>query len=145
MLGKAVAVVAGELVDHVAGDGEGPLEVNLVAGHVVRREERLDRVHVRVDAPVGVGALERAVVDVDGHPVGVAPEAPVEDGERVVEDRPGVLVAGRDRGGGGEDDKRVGVSGFGVVRRDGGAALVRRHGRIPAAVLVVAEAAAQRR
>jgi hypothetical protein len=65
----------------------------------VRREECLDGVHVRVDAPVGVGVLERAVVDVDRHPVGVPPEELVEHGERVLEDRPGILVASGDRGG----------------------------------------------
>ncbi len=139
VLGDPPVVRRSEVVDHARGDPQRTLAQGGVIEHVGGRQQRLDGVHVGVDAAVGIERRPRLVPLLDDHPERLVPEVVEQHGEGLGEQpvRPGTL--GRGGAGRGEYDERVLVGGL-----VGGGRPVLRQPRPPAAVDAVPEQTAQR-
>ena len=125
-------------VDDVVDDAAGAGAIGLVAGHVRHGQERLDGVHVGVDAAVRVQLGELGVPGVHGQTVLLVPEVRVVGVERFGEQFLGARASDQRGRGGGQDDEGVRVA---DLARLGGA--VRGDGRVPAAVRIVMQRPAQ--
>ena len=137
VLRRAPAVVL-RPADHVINDTPCASAVRLISRRVRHREKCLDRVHVRVEAAVPVADRKFRVPGIAREPLIFVPEMRVVHSLRIAEQllRAGTAreIPARCR----EHDKCVRVALLVRERR-----AVRRHARIPAAVLFVMQLAAE--
>ena len=85
MLRQCPVVVAGELVDRTGSDTDGSVEPHALTRDVGRCEQRLNGVHVRVDAAILLAVREGAVIGVHAHAGGFIEELLIEHLESFVE------------------------------------------------------------
>ena len=137
MLGDAPVVLLGPR-EHMADNPAGALTPAVVAGHVGHGEAGLDRVHVRVEAAVGVELGELGVPCVDAQADLVIPEARQVHVLRLVEQLARARAAREQRRRRREQHERVRVR-----LLAGHVADARGDLRVPAVVLVVVQRAAQ--
>ena len=123
---------------HMRDDAAGTVPPAFVAGHVGDREERLDRMHIRVQAAVGVELGELGVPRVNGKPLAGVPEALQEDFLRVVQQLAGAGTAHQRRRGCSEQ-----YEGMGIRLLVGRIAAGRGGSGIPTAIGVIMQLAAQ--
>ena len=134
MLRYAPAVVRREVVNDARDDPCRFVAQRRVPQHIGRRQQRLDGVHVRVDAAVPVDRAERLVPLFDDHAVRVVPELAEHHRQGVVEQGASADEARGGCAGRGDDDERVLVC---RLVRGGGPSGGDRG--VPATVLVIVE------
>ena len=139
VLEDAPVVRPRDVVDEPRRGAQRALVPAPVARGIAGREEGLDHVHVRVRAAVGLGLVPAAVPGLAAGALLLGPEARLDHGDRLVEQRGRRRVAGHRGARGGQQDEGVRIG-----------LLVRAHRAVgrdlgePAAVLTILEPVADR-